>query len=139
MEVNVVAVMACAVLSMIIGGVWYGPLFGRQWMAVIERGMSDEAKREAMRHSPLPLYGVQFILSLVQLFILAQFISTGWNDASGMQSAFLVWLGFVMPTVAGLSLWNMLPMRARLMMFCISAGYQLVSLLAFGWILEMWQ
>lgn len=130
MEVNYSAMLVCAVLAMAIGALWYGPLFGRKWLEITGQG--------AIRRDPLALYGVQFILSLVQLYVLSQFIN-GWTDASGMENAFWIWLGFVMPTVAGLSLWNGQPVRDRFTMFGIAAGYQLVSLLAFGFILELWQ
>lgn len=133
MEVNYPAIVACAILSMIIGALWYGPLFGRKWMEI-----TAQNARETTQRSRLSLYGVQFALSLVQLYLLSQFINS-WTDASGMENAFWIWLGFVMPTIAGLSMWNMLPTRDRFVMFFISAGYQLVSFLAFGSILEMWQ
>lgn len=138
MEVNYVAIFVCAVLSMVIGGVWYGPLFGKKWMELNGLSPEDRMRREAMQKSAGPLYGIQFLLSLLQIYILAHFIG-GWQDVSGVESAVWIWLGFIMPTVAGLSMWNMHPNRVKLAMFGLSAGYQLISFVVFGFILGMWQ
>ena len=32
MQVNFLAIIVCAVVSMIVGTIWYGPLFGKKWM-----------------------------------------------------------------------------------------------------------
>lgn len=137
MEINYWAVLACAVLSMIVGSVWYGPLFGRKWMAINELNPDDVAKREAMQKEAAPLYAVQFILSLLQAYILAHFIK-GWTEVSGVENALWIWLGFVMPTVAGLAMWNAKPVKVRWMLFGLSAGYQLICFGLFGWILGTW-
>jgi hypothetical protein len=138
MEVNYWAILVCAALSMVIGGIWYGPLFGKKWMELNGLSPEDRLRREEMQKSAGPLYAIQFILSLLQIYILAHFVK-GWSDASGVESAVWIWLGFIMPTVAGLSMWNMNPNRVKLMMFALSAGYQLISFVVFGWILGTWQ
>lgn len=137
MDINYWAVLAGAVASMVIGSVWYGPLFGRKWMEINELNPDDVAKREAMQKEVMPLYGVQFVLSLLQLYILAHFIQ-GWTEVSGVENAVWIWLGFVMPTVAGLAMWNAKPNKVKWAMFLISSGYQLVNFVVFGWILGTW-
>ncbi len=138
MEVNYVAIGVCAVLSMVIGGIWYGPLFGKKWMELNGVSPDDVDCREAMQKGAGPLYAIQFVLSLLQIYILAHFIG-GWKDVSGVESAVWIWLGFVMPTVAGLSMWNMQSNQKKLLLFALSAGYQLVSFVVFGFILGTWQ
>ena len=32
-ELNFLAVVVAAIAPMVIGGIWYGPLLGRQWMS----------------------------------------------------------------------------------------------------------
>jgi len=123
--------------SMVIGSVWYGPLFGKKWIEINGLNVGDIAKREVMQKAAMPLYLIQFGLSLLQLYILAHFIG-GWKEASGVETSIWIWLGFVMPTVAGLSMWNMQLTKVRLAMFLISSGYQLVSFVAFGLILSWW-
>ncbi len=137
MEINYWAVLAGALASMVIGFLWYGPLFGKKWIEINGLSTEDIAKREAMQKEATPLYFIQFGMSLLQLYILAHFIQ-GWDEASGIETSVWIWLGFVMPTVAGLSMWNMQPTKVRLAMFLISSGYQLVCFLVFGWILGTW-
>lgn len=40
MNINIWAVLACAIISMPIGAIWYGPLFGKKWMEIV--GMKEE-------------------------------------------------------------------------------------------------
>lgn len=138
MEINYYAVLVSGVVSMALGWLWYGPLFGRLWMQVNEMNPDDFARREAMQKEAGPLYVAQFLLVLLQLYILAHFIN-GWQDASGLESAIWIWLGFVMPTVAGLSMWNAKPAKVRVTLFLLSAGYQLISFVIYGLILGMWR
>lgn len=156
MDINYWAVFVCAVLSMVIGFLWYGPLFGKKWMEINELSPDDLAKREAMQKSAGPLYGVQFVLSLLQLVVLSLFLTAYYRYANLIGScveigkctdqmgtyvfsSFLIWLGFVMPTVAGLSMWNAKPAKVRWMLFGLSAGYQLVSFIVFGFVLSIWK
>ena len=32
-DVNLLAVLAAAVATMVLGAIWYGPLFGKSWMS----------------------------------------------------------------------------------------------------------
>lgn len=137
MEINYWAIVASAVAAMVIGSVWYGPLFGRQWMVITGVDPDDVARCKEMRKEAMPLYGIQFVLSLLQLYILAHFIQ-GWTEVSGIENALWIWLGFIMPTVAGLSMWTAHPNKVKWSMFLISSGYQLVLFVVFGWILGTW-
>ncbi len=31
-QINLLAVVVCAIASMVLGMLWYGPLFGKKWM-----------------------------------------------------------------------------------------------------------
>ncbi len=138
MGINYWAVLACAVASMVIGAIWYGPLFGRKWMAINGANPDDIARREEMQKAAGPLYGVQFLLSLLQLYVLAQLIVWTGAESKAVWVAFFMWLGFVMPTVAGLSMWTAQPAKVKWATFLISSGYQFVSFFVFGFILGHW-
>lgn len=140
MEINYLAVLACAVISMIVGSIWYGPLFGKKWMQITGMGDCDEATLKQKQKEAMPLYGVQFVLSILQAYILAYYIGIGsWIEISGVSNAFLIWAAFVMPTVAGNSMWNSNPTKMKWAQFLIQAGYQLVLFIIFGFILFLWQ
>lgn len=135
--INWWAVLACAALSMVIGATWYGPLFGRAWMKVIGADALDMEKRKQMQKEAGPLYLIQFVLSILQVYILAHFVKA-WGEASGVETAVFLWLGFVVPTVAAASMWNNDPNPVKRARFGIQAGYYLVSFIVFGFILSRW-
>lgn len=137
MEVNYLAILACGVAAMVIGGVWYGPLFGKLWLSVIGATDMDIAARKEMQKKAMPLYLVQFLLTLFQVYVLAHFIK-GWEDASSYESALWIFLGFVMPTVAGSAMWNNDSAKKAWTRFLLQAGYQLMIFLVFAFILGTW-
>jgi Protein of unknown function (DUF1761) len=136
METNVSIVLVGAVVSMIVGSIWYGPLFGKKWMEICGVGSMDEAKRKQMQKEALPLYGAQFLLSLLQVYILMNLIA--WTGGPGMGVAFFMWLGFVMPTVAASAMWNNDTSSIKWARFLIQAGFQLVLFLIYGYGIGMW-
>lgn len=145
--INWWAVIVAAVVSMIVGSVWYGPMFGKTWMKImgVDPNMSKEQVKAAQK-SMGGLYFLQFVLSILTVYILAHYTSmvqsttTGMSAVSvGIQNALWVWLGFIMPTVAGAAMWSGKSKKLSWSMFLISAGYNLVLFAIFGAILGAWQ
>lgn len=134
--INYWAILVCAIISMIVGSIWYGPMFGKTWMKIICADVADPEARKKMQKSAGPLYLVQFLLTLFQLYVLAHFIK-GWEEASGVESALWIWIGFIMPTVAGSSMWNNDSAKISWTRFGIQAGYQLVMFVIYGLILGL--
>lgn len=143
MEINYWAVLVCGIVSMIIGSIWYGPLFGKAWMKIVGVTAEDMARRQEMQKKAAPLYAVQFLLSLFQAYIVAYIlnyvIDAPAADSPAWMWTLIIWAGFVMPTVAGASMWNNDSAKISWSRFLIQAGYQLVNLLVFGLILGMWR
>jgi hypothetical protein len=137
MEVNYVTILACGVLAMILGAIWYGPLFGKKWMAIVGATNMDKAAREKMKKSAGKLYLVQFLLVLFQVWVLAFYIK-GWEEASGVTNALWIWAAFVMPTIAACSMWNNDAKKIAWSRFLIQGGYQLILFILFGLILGLW-
>lgn len=140
MTINYIAVLVCAIASMVIGFVWYGPLFGKVWMREImgSESMTHE-QSESMKKGMWGYYLIQFILSLITAGFLAVHIAN-WADVtvSALAIAVCTWFGFVMTTIAGGSLWSGKPRRTAWKMFLITAGAQLVTFIVFGLILGAW-
>ncbi len=137
MPINYLAVLVCGVLGMVVGYIWYGPLFGKKWMKVIGVHVSDEEERKKMEKNAGPLYVVQFLLTLLQVYVLAYLIAT-WPGANGVKLALFLWVGFVLPIVAGSAMWNNDSSHVAWTRFLIQAGYQLVLFVLFGYILSAW-
>ena len=130
------AILVAALASIVVGGLWYGPLFGKTWMSLM--GMNPEECKGKMVWS---LYLTQFIACLVMSFVLAHsliFASTflkvsGWT--AGLMVGFWSWLGFVAPVTLGTVLWEGKSWK----LWVLNNAHYLVSLLIMGVILSLWR
>ncbi len=140
MEINYVAVLVCGIASMVVGFIWYGPLFGKAYMQVMGVNNMSPEQQEAMKKNMWVMYLTQFILSLITAGVLAVHVAN-WSDtsASTIGIAVCTWFGFVMTTEAGAALWSGKPKNLAWKMFFISAGAQLVTFITFGIILSIWK
>lgn len=96
-DVNMLAVLVAGLVPMIVGSLWYGPLFGKRWMALMET--TPEEIREGF--NPLRTYGISFLLSLVTAFILAQLIAEvapgSASAMAGVHVGLMALVAFVLP------------------------------------------
>lgn len=138
MDINYWAVLLCAVLAMVIGSIWYGPMFGRKWMEIVGANPDDVERRKEMQKAAMPLYVVQFLLTLFQVWVLSYYIQIG-QAGSGVINALWIWAAFVMPIVAGNAMWNNDSSKVSWARFLIQAGYQLVLFIVFGLVLSVWK
>ena|SRR5687768_11042480 len=142
--INYLAILACGVSSMVVGSLWYGPLFGKPWAALM--GFTPE-KMAAMKKDPagkqkmMKSYGLMFLSSLVMAYVLAHALvfASSYLKASGpsagLTAAFWNWLGFIVPVTLGTVLWDGKPWK----LWAINAGHYLVSLCVMGVILAVWK
>jgi hypothetical protein len=143
LDVNYLAVLACGVAYMIVGFLWYGPLFGKTFMEGMGWNPSDsEAMKARMSQTNMPLVYLQsFIGAMIMAYVLAHVI-IGMNMAldrsadfmTGLSSGFWVWLGFVLPVVWGKRLWE----QKAFKYVAVDLGYYLVVLMIAGVILSLW-
>lgn len=141
MEINFWAVVVCAVLSMVIGSLWYGKfLFGKVWMEIsgIDITKISPEKVKEMQRQMFPLYLIQFLLSVLTLVIFAKYIHT-MDNISGLSHGLLVFSGFVMPVIAGQIMWSGKPRNIAWKAFWVSSGYNFVLFLVYGFILSSWK
>ena len=136
--VNYLAILVCGVVSMGLGFLWYGPLFGKTWATL--SGISMEKMKESKPAEMAKSYGVMFIGSLVMAYVLAHsliFASTYLKSSgvsAGLMCGFWNWLGFVAFVTMSPVLWEKKPIT----LWFINGGYYLVQLLVFGVILATW-
>lgn len=142
---NYLAIVVAAAASMIIGMLWYGPFFGKQWIAL--SGMAPEAMAAAKAKGMGIKYAFALLGSLATsyvlahavlvvtyLFYLAEISPAETGITSGLITGFASWLGFIAPVTLGAVLWEGRPWK----LWFLNAGYWLVSLLAMGMILALW-
>ncbi len=133
---NYAAIVVCGVVYMVIGMVWYGPLFNKTWAKMNGFDLSDKKKMKEMQKKAGPSYVVSFIGSLVMAYVLSMFLdlSMAKTAMDGVITGFWAWLGFVAPTSLCIYMFTQKPVK----LWMIDSGYALVSLLAFGAILAAW-
>jgi len=126
-SVNLIAVLLCAVSSLVLGGIWYSPmLFAKPWQRAA--GLSDE---QAKSGNMALIFGGAFVLSLIAAYVFAMFLGRnfGLGPAIGAgASAGLCWVG----AAYGISyLFERRPLR----LWLINGGYHTLQFTLFGLIL----
>ncbi len=134
-QINYLAVLAAAVASMVIGFLWYGPLFGKPWMALMgwsEKDMEKKRKDPSMGKT----YAVSFLGAIVMAYVLSHFANYAGAASilGGAQLGFWLWLGFVGPV----QLTDVLFGGKNIKLFLLNTGYQLVSLIVMGALVAVW-
>lgn len=137
-SINYFAVLVGAVLSMAIGALWYGPLFGKKWLEIVGATSADLEKRKQMQKNALPLYLVQFVFTLFQVLVLAHLIADT-TKVGGLEKALWIWGAFVIPTLAGAVMWTNEQGKMKWARFLIQGGYQLTIFIVFGLLLQFWK
>ncbi len=137
MYVNILAVLVAAVASMVVGSIWYGPLFGKAFMSAMGADKWSPEERQAKMGKAMTMtYVVQFIASVVMFYVLAWVIN-GLGQGSlmgGLKAALWVWIGFIIPVKLGDALWG-----GKRTLFWLGIGNMLVTLLVAGAILGAWR
>jgi hypothetical protein len=139
-HINFLAIGVAAVASWVLGGLWYGPLFGKAW----KRGMGvpEDAKPTGMGKAlAINAFGI-----LLMAFGVAHEITmwrpSVWGLAPdkaphvyGLIAGVLLWLCFVIPILL-----NSVAFEGKSWkVFAINAAYQIASMLVMGMILAYWR
>ncbi len=136
--INYWAVIACGVSAMVLGFLWYGPIFGKQWKALM--GYTDESMK-AMKMKPNTAYALMAVAALIEAYVLAHMLGIsekawGMMDLSlALQGGFWLWLGFVATTQIGAVLWE----NKSWKLFFLNAAYSLISVEIMATILALWK
>jgi hypothetical protein len=135
MKINYPAVIVAAVVHFIIGGLWYGVIFGNTFLKIVE--WTPEQLKQVQDQAHWSQYAVAFATSLVLAYVLAHFIKymKVTDVAGGLQTAFWLWLGFVVTTQLPTVVFE----QRKLGLYLLNVGYQLVACLICGAILAAWK
>ena len=133
--INYLAVLAAAFASIVLGFLWYGPLFGKQWISLMkfDKKKMEEAKKKGMGAKTWVL---MIAGTLVTSYVLAHFVDylDATNVAGALQAGFWIWLGFFAPVMLGMVLWEGKPWN----LYFLIVAYHLVNLLVMASILALW-
>jgi len=128
-NINYLAVLVAAVGAWIAGGVWYGAL-GKFWLAALGK-TKEELAGPGGKPNPIPFI-LSFIADLVIAFVLAGVVGAVGagkvNILSGIVTAALMWLGFVVTTIAVNNAFS----GRKTTLTVIDAGHWLFAMLVAG-------
>ena len=128
--INIWAVVVAAMLSFVLGGLWYAPgVFGRAWQR--EVGVSDE---QLERGSQAKIFGGSLVLSLLGAWVFAMFLGPAPELGFAVGAGFAAGLAWV----AGSFGISYLFEHRSLRLWLINGGYHVAQYTLFGAILGVW-
>jgi hypothetical protein len=128
-QVNLLAVVLAALSGFLVGGLWYGPLFGKAWMA--ENGFTMEDLEKGF--NPVKTYGASFLFALIAAYTFAMFLGpeTFWKRGAAYGFvAGLCWVGMALAT-------GYVFERRSTKLWVINAGYHTVQFTLIGAIIGL--
>jgi hypothetical protein len=122
--VTFLPILISGIASVIIGAAWYSRfLFGRAWQRLANFTPEElESNRRRMPYMSL----IAFLMSMLMAYV-ATFFAVAWNVfdwLSAVELGFWLWVGFIVPPMLGLVLWD----RRPFVLFLIHVAYWLVAL-----------
>jgi len=130
--INHLAVFVCAVMSLVIGALWWSPLlFAKAWQR--ENGISDE---QLAKVNPLRNFGLAFLLAWVVSYNLAFFLGdSGTTWKWGIAAGLLAGVGWVAAMFVVIAIFEMRSWKYM----AINCGYIVVYFAVIGFILGIWR
>lgn len=129
-HLNYWAVLAAAVASFLLGGLWYSPLlFFNPWKRAA--GVSDEQLRQG---NMAQIFGLSLVYQLIAALVLAMFIGLESTLAFGALAGFMVGAPWVATAFGVVYLFERRPFTLLL----INGGYNVVTFTVMGAILGAW-
>src|SRR5262245_27266534 len=129
-EFNILAVIAAALATFVLGGLWYSPgLFGEAWQR--EAGVTDEQMRTSNKAL---IFGLAFVLSLIAALVFALFLGPRPPVNLGLGAGFSAGLCWV---AASFGISYLFEQRS-LKLWLINAGYHTLQFTIIGLVLALW-
>lgn len=134
-SINIAAVLAATLASMVIGSLWYGPLFGNTFMKAMGMDTLTKEQQQAMMKGMWKTYLGQFLASVLMFTVFAAGLAAlnQLTLTGGLLVSFLVWLGIIVPVKYSEQIWG-----GKMILFWLGAGNMLVTMLAAGAIIGAW-
>lgn len=130
-SINLWSIIISIVMSVVLGFIWYGPLFGKQWMALNGMKMPDPKPGFKVMIKPIciSLAGALFMSYVLSRLIAVGVAYLGFTGVSnGLAIGLMMWVGFIVPVLFNYAGWEGKSWK----LFFINGGYWLVFLLISG-------
>lgn len=129
-DLNYIAILVITVIAFVIGMLWYGPLFGKQWMKLV--GLSKNDMKGPMAPHILGGLVSTFIMMIVVAYVISMTDTSLWWEGS-FQGLVLA-IGLIVTVLFGSVNWEKRPVK----LFLINSFYWLVSLAIAGGVYVAW-
>jgi hypothetical protein len=129
-NLNWLAILGATLASFALGGLWYGPMFLKAWMAAIGK------KQEELPSNATPFI-VSFVTALITSIVLAALIQALGivRVIDGVLLGLITSIGFIATAAASDAAFGGSSVR----LFLIQAGYRVVYSAIMGAILAAWR
>jgi Protein of unknown function (DUF1761) len=126
--------LVAGILHWIVGGVWYG-IFTNKFVELMAWTPQQLAELESK--SNMKELALAFLSSLILVYVLAHFVqyTKASNLFGGLQTAFWLWLGFVVTSQLATVIFE----GRKPGLYLLNIGHQLVACLAAGALLAIWK
>jgi len=130
--INHLAVFICAVMSLVIGALWWSPLlFAKPWQAA--NGLTDD---QLAKMKPIKTFGLTLLLAWIMSYSLAFFLGApGTTWQWGLVAGLLTGVGWVAAMFIVVALFE----QRSLQYIAINCGYIIVYFAVIGLILGLWR
>ena len=122
--VSLPATLVATVLGFVLGALWYGPLFGRRWMAAV--GMTREQIRTDF--NPVKTYAATFGLGLVACYVFGVYLGPDPGRAFSIVAGAAVGVCWIATALATNYLFEGKPA----VLIAINGGYHAVRFMLIG-------
>ncbi len=126
--------LVAAIVQMAGGMLWYGPIFGRAWMRVMNIDPDDKAKMEEMQKTAGPGYAASLIFAVVFGYVVDVLLASLPISSvySALATVFGLWIAFTLANTSKAVFWG--EMNPRVLV--INSGFEvlfvgLVTVVAF--------
>ena len=122
--VSILATLVATLLGFFLGALWYGPLFGARWMALV--GISREQARRDF--NPVATYGTTFVLGFIASYVFGLYVGPNPGRAFAIVCGAAAGLCFVATSLATNYLFEGRPAA----LIAINGGYHAVRFMLIG-------
>lgn len=126
-------VFIAALSAVVLGGLWYGPLFGARWRALNQLGDDDIAGSPKVLILSL-VFALNFFLAMMMSLFIEVAMMLGSGALTGALFGGFLAAVFVLPVLAT----NYLFARKPLSLYAIDIGYRVLQFALMGAIMGAW-
>lgn len=138
-QLNWIAIIVISIVSFFFGAAWHGEyFFGKIWLR-IHYG-KDKFTEEEMKKAMDGMWVImitEFIATFFMVMTL-DFLMRLLPGYTPWHVAFLVWIGFVLPTMTSIVIWWADTRKWMLVKILISGSFRLITLVASAYVLNIW-